>query len=572
MRKHLKAKLVDPVKKISWKRPPKKWLIWGGVALVVILMIVQFAYPADRLLPFTNVDGRSVGGQKRADVVKQLNEDYAKHPIDIYMGSAAKPVTSPKLAEASIKVDNTERLNRLDYPWYVRIVPTSILWAGLKSTKPPAPTFGDNFAKYVDEKLMPSCREQPTDATLRAEGEKLVVVPAKPGGQCEAQAVIQSIKKIAPVITQPTTVRVAREEIAPAVNDEAAQSVGDELNARLATGVSLTAGGEVIAVPTGDLVSWLDFKSEENTLAVSVNTDRARAWLEKVVSPKVSVKAGVSYITTHDFTETSRQNGASGQALDVPATADSVQAVVRGESNGATAVTKVVPPTEQYTRTYSASDAGLAALMANFAKDNPGTYGISMIELDGKKRRADYNGDKQFVTASTYKLFPAYTLLKQIDNGQRSWDEHANCFNKMISVSDNACAEAFLGLLGLKTITYDVQGIGLKNSTFMKEGGPYTTANDLTLLLGMLASGQNFSAVGQQRLVNAMKGNIFRRGIPAGAQGTVADKVGFLDGLLHDAAIVYGPSGTYVLAIMTDGSSWDKIAELTRQLDDLHTK
>jgi beta-lactamase class A len=78
-----------------------------------------------------------------------------------------------------------------------------------------------------------------------------------------------------------------------------------------------------------------------------------------------------------------------------------------------------VPPTEQYTRTYSASDAGLSALLANYAKDHPGTFGISMVELDGKKRRAEYNGDKQFVTASTYKLFVAYSLMKQIDAGKR---------------------------------------------------------------------------------------------------------------------------------------------------------
>ena len=40
-------------------------------------------------------------------------------------------------------------------------------------------------------------------------------------------------------------------------------------------------------------------------------------------------------------------------------------------------------------------------------------------------------------------------------------------------------------------------------------------------------------------------------------------------GLLHDAAIVYSPSGTYVLVIMTDGSSWAEIAALTRKIEEL---
>ncbi|HSW92146.1 MAG TPA: serine hydrolase, partial [Candidatus Saccharimonadales bacterium] len=100
----------------------------------------------------------------------------------------------------------------------------------------------------------------------------------------------------------------------------------------------------------------------------------------------------------------------------------------------------------------------------------------------------------------------------------------------------------------------------------------YTTANDLTLMLGMIATGQNFSSTNQQRLVAAMEGNVYRQGIPAGVQGSVADKVGFLNGLFHDAAIVYGPHGTYVLAIMTDGSSWATVADLAKQIDNLHAQ
>ena len=195
-----------------------------------------------------------------------------------------------------------------------------------------------------------------------------------------------------------------------------------------------------------------------------------------------------------------------------------------------------------------------------------------MIELDGKKRRADYRGNEQFVTASTYKLFVAYSLLKQIDGGKRDWESNANCFNKMISYSDNACAESFLNSLGLRNVTSDIQAIGLKNSNFIKTGGPFTTANDLTLLLGMIATGQNFSSANQQRLVSAMTANVYRKGIPAGVNGTVADKVGFMDELLHDAAIVYSPSGTYVLAIMTNGSSWATIADLAKQIDKLHAE
>lgn len=74
------------------------------------------------------------------------------------------------------------------------------------------------------------------------------------------------------------------------------------------------------------------------------------------------------------------------------------------------------------------------------------------------------------------------------------------------------------------------------------------------------------------RLISAMTANVYRKGIPAGANGTVADKVGFMDALLHDAAIVYSPSGTYVLVIMSDGSSWATIADLSSQVDTLRAR
>ena len=543
----------------------------GGIALGFILLI-QLLYPAGRLLPFVQIDGMSLGGMDRSEATSKLNTAYANHKINIYMGMSSKPVVSSKLSSADIKVDNTARLEKLDYPWYLRLLPTSILWAGSKSTSTPVPIYGSSFDSYAEKHLIPSCRQDPIDATLKAQGDRLVMVSAKKGGQCEAGDVIKSVKSARPTIQKQTEIRVDRKEIEARVKDDAAKRLAETLNSRLSKGINLGVGNESVAIPVNEVVSWLDFSSSNDKIIATVNTERSVKWLNSVVASKVTIKPGVSYITTNDFTVVSQTMGDSGRAIDVVETVKSIQSVVNGQSASATVTTKVVPPIEQYTRTYSASDTGLSALMANYAKDHSGVFGISMIELDGKKRRADYRGNEQFVTASTYKLFVAYSLMKQIDSGKRDWASNMACFNKMISYSDNVCAESFLGSIGLKNVTADIQAIGLANSTFMKEGGPYTTANDLTLLLGMIATRQNFSSENQQRLISAMTGNVFRKGIPAGVGGKVANKVGFMNGLLHDAAIVYGSSGTYVLAIMTDGSSWETIADLAKNIDKLHAQ
>lgn len=568
LRNHIERHGALIWKKVTSWRWKRIGLISGASALVLLLG-AQLFYPNDRMPLFSQVDGKGLTFEKKSDAITKLDAAYKEYSVAIYMAGDDKPIVSPKLSELAVTVNTTERIESVDYPWYLRIVPTSLFWIGLQGVETPKATFGDAFQGYVEESLMPNCRQAPVNATLKADGAKLVVVSEKDGRTCEKEAVLSSIKQIQPQLNKESEIHVEADLEKAAVGNDEAEAVANKTNATIAQGVPIDVNGSTVTVPVADLVGWLDFTPHDDTVDVTVNSDRSTKWLSETIAPKVTVQPGTSLVTTQDFTETSRVNGANGQALNIGATVASIQKVVVGESKKATVSTVVVPPKEQYTRSYSSSDQGLSALMANYAKDNPGTFGVSMIELDGKKRRADYNGDKEFVTASTYKLLVAYSLLKQIDSGARDWESNATCFNKMITNSDNPCAEAFLNSIGLKTVSEDVKAIGLTRSTFMKSGGPYTTANDLSLLLGMIATRQNFSATNQQRLISAMTANVYRKGIPAGVQGTVADKVGFLNGLLHDAAIVYGPNGTYVLAIMTDGSSWASIADLARKIDEL---
>ena len=552
-------------------RQLKVWTLKGALAVIGVLLLVQIFYPGNRLLPLTTIDGQRLGWQSKTEATKKLNAAYDTHKFEIYINQSKKPLLTPSLQDAHLKVDNGERVKAISYPWYLRIIPTSLLWGQTRVASPPRPEKLSGHETYVDQKLMPQCRKNPVDASLKSSGGTLTLVPAILGGQCSRDAVQKSLATLAPHLTKNSDVHVPVAIISPKVTDQAARDKQKQVEEAVGSGVALQVGNETLTISPKDFYSWLDFASQDTTLQASVNPERAKEFLEKTVAPKVTVKPGVSQITTRDFTEISRVNGAPGQALDTPATLQTLSDVANGKEAKAAAAVKQIAPIEQYARTYSDSDAGLSALLANYAKDHPGTYGMSLIELDGKKRRADFQGDKQFVTASTYKLFVAYSVLKRIDNGQWSWANEGECFNKMISNSDNACAENFLGRIGLAPESNEMKALGLNNSTFMKTGGPFTTAKDLSLLLGMIATGQNFSSVGQQRLIAAMKANVYRQGVPAGVSGTVANKVGFMNGLLHDAAIVYSPSGTYVLAIMTDGSSWGTIADIARQIDKLRS-
>jgi beta-lactamase class A len=567
---------------LRWGRLHKRQLAIAGGTLMAIVIVAQLLYPSDRLLPFASIDKVSVSGWQKKDAAWQLDQLYKKQPINLYFGKNTD--VNYKLAPSNIglTVHNSDRVNAVSYPWYMRLIPTSALWYGRMQTSKD-PSYDRNkttLDTYMQKELGGSCNVKPVDASVKAQDAKLVIVPSSNGGTCNPGDVVSSLSKLRPVLTQKTQVRVAMDEIPPTIDDNQAKELVKVVNKQLETGVSIVAGNQTVKPDSKTVAGWLDAAVVEGKLTVAMNSDRAAEYLNKEVAPKVAQAPGVTKVTTVDFQETSRQNGPNGLALDVGATGSSLVQYLTARSQAVNAAVQPVPARVEYTRSYSPTDAGLSALMTNYAKDHPGTFGVQLIELSGKRRRAAYNESHQFVTASTYKLFVGYGTLKKIEANEWQWSnvsaggrDTATCFDDMIVKSDNACAEALLERYGYNNLTRDIRALGLSSASGFIGDTPKSTAADLGLFMAMLESGQlPIQPANRDRFIGALKRNVYRQGIPAGASGTVADKVGFLNGLFHDAAIVYSPSGTYVLVIMTDGSSWANIAELTKQIDALRNQ
>lgn len=565
-----------------WMIRHKKRLLQASGALL-FLVVVQFLYPESRMIPFASVDNIAVGGWQKSDATRELDARYSSETIGIYFGKAEKPYTSPKPADFGLKVSNQPRIDDVRYPWYLRIVPTSLLWAHLvvKPTSEPQFSVASNTAKaYISRELGQSCSVAPKNASFKSENGKLVLIPAEDGGSCELPTVLKALTEAQVYLTRKSRINVPVKVIEPAITNETAQKVVASLNGALSKGVTIMASATSHVVPAGEVINWLDPVEKGAILEYEFNAERASGYLNQHIAPQVAVKPGVSKVTTHDFIETAREDGAPGKTLDIAGTLAQLKVSIASQRQELAAVTKSISPTVEYTRTYSGTDTGLTALLKHYAESHAGTFGISLIELSDKRRRAVYQDDKQFTTASTYKLFVAYSALKRVEEGQWRWTDHVQggrnlekCFDDMIVRSDNACAEAMLQKIGFKAATSEIQALGLKNTTFLKGDTPLTTAGDLSMFNAILQSGQMLSQQSSRdKLLNAMKRNIYRQGIPAGANGQVADKVGFLNGLFHDAAIVYSPTGPYVLTIMSEGSNWATIADLTKQIESLRSR
>lgn len=563
-----------------WAAKHRTILVRTGLGALGLLIVVQLLYPGDRMLPLASIDGVSVGGMAKSDAIRGLDEQAKSQRLVVALGSVDDKVDEPLLADIGLEVSNDDRVKRASYPWYLRIVPTSLLWYGTVQSEP-APAYKTDKAKatsYVTSKFGQDCLVPAKDATLKVEDATLKVVESSAGGDCQTDTAVAALLNAKPRLNRTApTVSIPATIIAPIGGDDEARELADVLNRTTKDGIKLKVADKTQTIEQKEVLSWLTFKPGEDTLAYEIDQDKAGAYLGKTATPLIAKPAGVTKVTTSDFTETSRSDGPTGQTLDLAATLTNIKRVLDDEAAGAQAQVASLPPRVEYTRSYSKTSTGIAAQMRFYDDDNNGVFGVAFAELGGRGLSAAHNGDRQFVTASTYKLFVAFSTIKRVEAGQMKWDDAnvaggrnlSTCFDDMIVKSDNPCAEALIKKIGGKALNEDIRSLGLVKTAFRADNN-VTTANDLAKYLTQLERGSMpIKSENRDRLLGAMKRNVYRQGVPAGASGPVADKVGFLWGLLHDATIVYSPKGTYVLVVLTDGASWGGIADLTRKIEAL---
>ncbi|HEV7664455.1 MAG TPA: serine hydrolase, partial [Chloroflexota bacterium] len=207
-----------------------------------------------------------------------------------------------------------------------------------------------------------------------------------------------------------------------------------------------------------------------------------------------------------------------------------------------------------------------------------GTVGVVVTRLSDGETVA-VNATMRFRSASLYKLFVLEAVLTAQQNGQLPDDEVLTvtpalatydpyldwdigtratigcAVRTMIEMSGNAAADLLLQRVGLAAIDARITALGLHQSALTDETA-FTSPADMALLLGLVARGELVSPSASQRTLELLSAQQHNDRIPAplplGIR--VAHKTGELPGVRHDAAIVFAPSGAYVLVTMVQGA------------------
>ncbi len=566
---------------VHQKRPVRLWLktheylarkalLWVGIAAAVSI-VFQLAYPSGRTLPFVNAGGARVGNATNAHVAKDLEAYYKGATLTIQTGNKK---TTKTLQEIGVDIDATATAtSAVSYAWWERLIPFSSVGIMIGRNVDPVSHYDKERITYFAKTLETESFVPAKNASLGVEKGKAVVLPAKPSESYGSASFISIVYNTA--FRDKTTVQVAAVTKPAARSDEQVEKTLPAVQKMIDRPITITLPDKKSVVSKETLITWIDFAQDSRTkqLKPAVNQE-AIARYAAGLKAKVDKVRGTTTISIVDGAEAKRSASGDGLGVDEGRTVLYLQQALDGTGKTDVVVpVAVLPAWIVYERSYSATSKGLGVLLGDVASAKGG-YGMAVAEIGGHNRSGSANGDKQFTSASTYKLFVAYGVFKRINAGSMHWSDiiyggktAEKCFDDMIVVSDNNCAVAFANIIGWSNIQTMMTNVGLTH-TQTKTGDQLTTANDLALYLQKLQDGSLLSSSDRSRLLSAMERNIYRSGIPAGVNGAkVADKVGFIDGYLNDAAIVYGPKTTYVLVILSKSSTWANIADATKQID-----
>jgi beta-lactamase class A len=208
--------------------------------------------------------------------------------------------------------------------------------------------------------------------------------------------------------------------------------------------------------------------------------------------------------------------------------------------------------------------ASIQQAMQNVVTQHAAAAGVptGIMTIDLKTGAvASSNADTIFTSASLYKLFVAKAIYAGIDAGSIRYTDIApgtnlnvqNCLNQMITVSSNPCGEALGSLAGWDSQNASLRAAGFTHTTLRQYDSEQTSASDVALLLKKLYNGSLLSSSSSTAFINLLKAQQINDRLPVGLPVgvSVAHKTGDLNGLAHDAGIVYAPSGNYIAVALS---------------------
>jgi beta-lactamase class A len=241
-----------------------------------------------------------------------------------------------------------------------------------------------------------------------------------------------------------------------------------------------------------------------------------------------------------------------------------------------------------------AEDGGLKAAIELVLAGREGSYSV-VVHNVANGRSAAINDGQVYYAASLFKLELLLETYRQREAGELDFAELLTVDKKYVEydlktlealgilegdqvslhdavramaiASDTPTAVLMQDRLNAARVDETLGSLGLTDTENANRDLP-TTARDMARLLTAIAAGEGgVSEASRTEMLSLLQQEWFDDGVPAGVPegALVAHKTGSYTDATHDVALVWGPTGPYVIAVLTDRShDWTAIREVSR--------
>jgi beta-lactamase class A len=542
------------------------------VSFFMLTLVVQLAYPANRALPFARIAGQPVGLGSEGSIRSILSE-LQQQSVAV---KTANKTYSASLSEIGLEIDIEASVQRtVDYPLSQRIVPLSMLFNGHERQSEQVVVRVNELKIHAfAQKIADENYAAPVEGSIVIEGIVVTVKAPISGISYDAEELAKTLKGLGAKL--PGSVNLPAKTVPAGYSQVELEAAAAKARAILGQPFTISTLGQEQQFQPTEVAGWLGFVPNPITKTIDVEFNRGLIKNSlQAHAASVHLAPGWNTVTTLDGVETTRSPGTAGHMLDMDKTVEAVVSGLLDSSYRTAGVVAGIAPSARVDRNYSATSIGLQHLLDDWVADNPGaSWGSVVRELGSQQRYAAIRQNDQFLSASVYKLFLAYSVLAKVDEG--SLDPNAltatgstvnTCIEYMIVQSHNACSHALGDIAGWDSVTAMQHAKGFSSTRLSLGGGFYTTANDTTEILEQLYTGTLMNPGPNGRLLDMMQRQVYRNGIPAGSSpSVVANKVGYVDGYRHDVGIIYHPKGAYIISVLSYGGSYPQIVDLSRDI------
>ncbi len=539
-------------------------LIFTGLLLLVVL--VQQLLPSNQPVPFARINGNIQHIDSRNDILSsyrvteereltlKINDYTATYRLkDLGVALDEQPTIQPYIVESRFK----------------RLIPFSVLAQIYRDNKP-AYTSSKNSLYIVTSAIADQVNVQSKNAeinvasglpTIRASIDGVLFEPQK-----ATFAIFDAIEKN---IDQ---VSLTSKSTEPDITTSELEQATLAFTATIPETLTINIGTQSKSLTQTTMYTWLAYSATDSKPVISFDKEKLSTYAQDLSNQfAASEQPTITTVSLTDGKETGRIPGKAGKSIVANDLATAITSAIN--DNRQIVETKLVdvPSPIKYARNYTRSSAGLQDLLGQITTGKE--ISIRYVDINGRGWDVGSREHTKSNMASTYKMFVTYSVLKRIDDGSMKFSDNVNgktvdaCLQTIIIDSNNECAIALAEQIGWIKVQNEGIALGAQDLDWSKE--LIGSAFDASIIPIKLARGEILTETSRNYMLDLMKRQRFRSGIPSGTPHVVADKVGFIDGWLNDAGIVYAPDMTYVLVVYTKGQSWSTIAEITRQIETL---